>query len=110
MSVSGRVVTACVALAPVLRAMPGSAQSSLTRNWTPLRLDDDQDRGPGPDLGDCFGLPIKTAARRFVDRFGCVTPDAAGPSGSQPHALAPGANAGRDGAGRHPSTTIEAFS
>jgi glyoxylase-like metal-dependent hydrolase (beta-lactamase superfamily II) len=58
-----------VALALVLWAMPGSAQSNLTGNWTPLRLEDEQDRGPGPDLGDYFGLPINTAARQFADSW-----------------------------------------
>ena len=46
------------------------AQSALSGNWTSLRThEDDQDRGPGPDLGDYSGLPINDAARLFADSW-----------------------------------------
>jgi glyoxylase-like metal-dependent hydrolase (beta-lactamase superfamily II) len=47
-----------------------SAQSALAGNWNSLRtFEDDQDRGPGPDLGDYLGLPINNAARQFADSW-----------------------------------------
>lgn len=69
MKVSGRVVAVWVVLAVVGGASAGWAQSNLTGNWNPLRLEDEQDRGPGPDLGDYFGLPINDAARQFADSW-----------------------------------------
>jgi cyclase len=64
-----RTVTALL----VLLLWGGSAawaQSSLAGNWTSLRThEDDQDRGPGPDLGDYSGLPINEAARLFADSW-----------------------------------------
>jgi glyoxylase-like metal-dependent hydrolase (beta-lactamase superfamily II) len=51
-------------------AQPVSAQVVLAGNWTPLRAhEDEQDRGPGPDLGDYTGLPINDAARLFADSW-----------------------------------------
>jgi cyclase len=47
-----------------------AAQAILAGNWVPYRThEDDQDRGPGPDLGDYLGLPINTAARLFADSW-----------------------------------------
>ena len=45
------------------------AQSPLAGNWNSLRHEDEQDRGPGPDLGDYSGLPINSAARLFADSW-----------------------------------------
>jgi len=45
------------------------AQSPLAGNWNSLRHEDEQDRGPGPDLGDYLGLPINSAARLFADSW-----------------------------------------
>jgi cyclase len=39
------------------------AQVDLTGTWTPKFHEDQQDRIPGPDLGDYLGLPINEAAR-----------------------------------------------
>src|SRR4026208_1835338 len=47
-----------------------SAQAMLAGNWNPYRThEDEQDRGPGPDLGDYLGLPINSAARLFADSW-----------------------------------------
>jgi glyoxylase-like metal-dependent hydrolase (beta-lactamase superfamily II) len=47
-----------------------SAQVLLSGNWVPYRAhEDEQDRGPGPDLGDYLGLPINDAARLFADSW-----------------------------------------
>ena len=45
------------------------AQSPLAGNWNSLRFEDEQDRGPGPDLGDYSGLAINSAARLFADSW-----------------------------------------
>ena len=51
-------------------AVPAAAQSMLAGAWNSLRtFEDDQDRGPGPDLGDYLGLPINDAARLFADSW-----------------------------------------
>ena len=45
-------------------------QAILAGNWAPYRYhEDNQDRGPGPDLGDYLGLPINSAARLFADSW-----------------------------------------
>ncbi|PYS26497.1 MAG: hypothetical protein DMG11_19685 [Acidobacteria bacterium] len=41
---------------------PASAQILLSGNWMSVRThEDEQDRGPGPDLGDYLGIPINRA-------------------------------------------------
>jgi hypothetical protein len=50
-------------------AATASAQSPLAGNWNSLRFEDEQDRGPGPDLGDYSGLAINSAARLFADSW-----------------------------------------
>ena len=46
------------------------AQAILAGNWNPYRAhEDEQDRGPGPDLGDYLGLPINSAGRLFADSW-----------------------------------------
>ncbi len=58
------------AIAVVLWGMPASAQVLLSGNWIPYRThEDEQDRGPGPDLGDYLGLPINDAARLFAESW-----------------------------------------
>ena len=43
--------TSCLILL-VLSSVPASAQVMLAGNWIPYRThEDEQDRGPGPDLG-----------------------------------------------------------
>ena len=51
-------------------SVPASAQIQLSGVWNPMRShEDDQDRGPGPDLGDYTGLPINDAARLFAESW-----------------------------------------
>ncbi len=57
-------------IALVLCSVPVSAQVMLAGNWIPYRThEDEQDRGPGPDLGDYLGMPINDAARFFADSW-----------------------------------------
>jgi glyoxylase-like metal-dependent hydrolase (beta-lactamase superfamily II) len=48
---------------------PAFAQMSLVGDWVGKYQEDNQDRIPGPDLGDYTGLPINDAARRFADSW-----------------------------------------
>jgi cyclase len=50
-------------------AAPAAAQISLVGEWTGRYHEDQQDRVPGPDLGDYTGLPINGAARRYADSW-----------------------------------------
>jgi hypothetical protein len=51
-------------------ARPALAQVDLSGSWVPHRThEDEQDRGPGPDLGDYLGIPINEAARLFADSW-----------------------------------------
>src|SRR4051794_5955542 len=67
----GRVfAVGALLLVLVLPDAPASAQIVLSGNWIPYRThEDEQDRGPGPDLGDYLGLPINDAARLFADSW-----------------------------------------
>jgi cyclase len=57
-------------IALVLCSVPVSAQVMLAGNWIPYRThEDEQDRGPGPDLGDYLGIPINDAGRFFADSW-----------------------------------------
>jgi glyoxylase-like metal-dependent hydrolase (beta-lactamase superfamily II) len=57
-------------LGVVLASVPAYAQVSLAGNWNPFRNhEDEQDRGPGPDLGDYLGIPINSAARLFAESW-----------------------------------------
>jgi glyoxylase-like metal-dependent hydrolase (beta-lactamase superfamily II) len=61
---------ALFALLTVLVEVPASAQVVLSGVWIPYRThEDEQDRGPGPDLGDYLGLPINDAARLFAESW-----------------------------------------
>jgi len=63
------VVTACLMFL-VVSSVPASAQVLLAGNWIPYRThEDEQDRGPGPDLGDYLGIPINSAARLFAESW-----------------------------------------
>src|SRR3954449_2837337 len=48
---------------------PAAAQINLVGDWTGRYQEDQQDRVPGPDLGDYTGLPINEAARRYADSW-----------------------------------------
>ena len=68
--VTKRSAVAVMVLVTVLWSVPTSAQVSLAGNWNPFRNhEDEQDRGPGPDLGDYLGLPINNAARLFAESW-----------------------------------------
>ncbi|HTM05186.1 MAG TPA: MBL fold metallo-hydrolase [Vicinamibacterales bacterium] len=54
----------CIAL-----AAPAAAQISLVGDWVGRYHEDNQDRIPGPDLGDYTGLPVNDAARRYADSW-----------------------------------------
>ncbi|HEU4692920.1 MAG TPA: MBL fold metallo-hydrolase [Vicinamibacterales bacterium] len=59
----------CV-IALMLSSVPASAQVMLAGNWIPYRThEDEQDRGPGPDLGDYSGIPLNDAARLFAESW-----------------------------------------
>ena len=63
------VILLAVALS-ILWSGPASAQVPLAGTWLPVRPnEDDQDRGPGPDLGDYTGLPINDAGRLFAESW-----------------------------------------
>jgi hypothetical protein len=60
----------CLILAMLAGSTAAQAQAILAGNWNPYRThEDEQDRGPGPDLGDYLGLPINTAGRLFADSW-----------------------------------------
>jgi cyclase len=70
MKLTRRSAVVLFSLTLLLRAVPASAQVLLSGNWIPYRThEDEQDRGPGPDLGDYLGLPINDAARLFADSW-----------------------------------------
>ncbi len=56
-------------LASALLAVPAFSQAYLAGNWTPLRHEDQAERGQGPELGDYLGLPINDAARLRADSW-----------------------------------------
>ena len=64
-----RSVIPCV-IALILWSAPAAAQVMLAGNWIPYRThEDEQDRGPGPDLGDYSGIPLNDAARFFAESW-----------------------------------------
>jgi glyoxylase-like metal-dependent hydrolase (beta-lactamase superfamily II) len=64
------VLCLVVMAASALWSATASAQVVLAGYWAPVRPnEDEQDRGPGPDLGDYLGLPINDAARRFAESW-----------------------------------------
>jgi cyclase len=57
-------------IALILWTAPAAAQVMLAGNWIPYRThEDEQDRGPGPDLGDYSGIPLNDAARLFAESW-----------------------------------------
>ena len=53
----------------MLLTLPVFGQAYLAGNWTPLRHEDQAERGQGPELGDYLGLPINDAARLRADSW-----------------------------------------
>jgi glyoxylase-like metal-dependent hydrolase (beta-lactamase superfamily II) len=67
---AARILAAGVILASLLAGEAAYAQAILAGNWIPYRNhEDEQDRGPGPDLGDYLGIPLNNAARLFADSW-----------------------------------------
>jgi len=61
------LIAAALAL---LAAGPAPGQILLSGIWTSLRaFEDEQERGPGPDLGDYLGIPINDAGRLRADSW-----------------------------------------
>ncbi len=56
-------------IASTLFGVSAFGQVYLGGNWTPLRHEDQAERGPGPELGDYLGLPINDAARLRADSW-----------------------------------------
>jgi hypothetical protein len=44
-------------------ALPAAAQLNLMGYWSPVYHEDNEERIPGPEIGDYAGLPINDAAR-----------------------------------------------
>jgi glyoxylase-like metal-dependent hydrolase (beta-lactamase superfamily II) len=53
----------------LIAAAPSAAQISLVGEWAGRYQEDQQDRVPGPDLGDYTGLPVNDAARKYADSW-----------------------------------------
>jgi hypothetical protein len=64
-----RGVISLALLAFVLSVAPVFAQSDFSGEWSALRHEDNEDRGPGPDVGDYTGLPINDAARQKAEAW-----------------------------------------
>jgi hypothetical protein len=64
-----RSTAPALVLAALVAGIPASAQVLLNGNWSPVRNEDQPERGPGPDLGDYGGLPISDAARQFANTW-----------------------------------------
>ena len=70
MRFTSRFAVGFLALMLSLSSVPLSAQMQLSGVWNPMRThEDEQDRGPGPDLGDYTGIPINDAARLFAESW-----------------------------------------
>jgi len=54
------------AFAQTAGAFNASPGLDLSGNWASIRHEDQQERGPGPDLVDYLGLPISEGARQFA--------------------------------------------
>ncbi len=54
----------------VILAAPGAlAQRDLTGNWSPPRVEDRLECGPGPALADFLGLPMNEAGRQYISTY-----------------------------------------
>jgi cyclase len=61
---------ACLCAAVIsLCARPALAQVDLTGMWAPIFHEDQEERIPGPDVGDYAGLPINDALRLRADTW-----------------------------------------
>jgi hypothetical protein len=49
--------------AAALVSLPAFSQIDATGEWSPRLHEDQPERGAGPELGDCLGLPTNDAAR-----------------------------------------------
>jgi glyoxylase-like metal-dependent hydrolase (beta-lactamase superfamily II) len=65
----GRYLACALTLVLLGAAAPAAAQISLVGEWAGRYQEDQQDRVPGPDLGDYTGLPLNEAARRYADSW-----------------------------------------
>jgi hypothetical protein len=64
--VTRRTVTlasAALVVAVALAGTPAFAQMDFSGEWRALMHEDQAERGPGPELGEFFGIPINDAAR-----------------------------------------------
>jgi len=59
------LVLAALVVLPAIAA----AQTDFSGEWAASRDEDNEDRGPGPDLGDYTGLPINDAARQKAEAW-----------------------------------------
>lgn len=61
---------AALLLLALAAATPASAQTAvLNGDWNGLFHEDQDERGPGPELGNYLGLPINEAARLYADSW-----------------------------------------
>jgi hypothetical protein len=60
---SGTVLRALCSLSIVFVMLPAQAQVNLMGYWSPIYHEDNEERIPGPEIGDYAGLPINDAAR-----------------------------------------------
>jgi hypothetical protein len=65
----GLLIVVVVAGATTLFSRTAFAQIELSGNWNPLLSEDQQERVPGPAIGDYLGLPITDAARMKADAW-----------------------------------------
>ena len=59
----------CAALVAGLSVTSASAQTDFSGEWTNNSHEDNEDRIPGPDVGDYTGLPINAAARQKAEAW-----------------------------------------
>src|SRR5262245_58772825 len=64
---SGKLVPVLLVLAITMRSRPASALVDLSGYWDPLFTEDQEERIPGPAVGDYLGLPLTDAARLAGD-------------------------------------------
>ena len=64
-----RWIVPFAALALALVALPAFAQTDFSGEWSALRHEDNEGRGPAPDVGDYTGLLINAAARQKAEAW-----------------------------------------
>jgi hypothetical protein len=67
-SYAWHTVVGCTAIVVVL-SVPAFAQTDFSGEWTNNSHEDNEDRLPGPDVGDYTGLPINAAARQKAEAW-----------------------------------------